>query len=1278
MRSFWIPALILGCGWFCSPSVNGQEKQEGPEAQWIWFDEGNPVENAPAGKVWFRKEVRGHGPSTGQIRVACDDAFELWVNGQKIGSGKAGKSYRFNLNGIVERGINVIAIEAVNESGKAGLYVDGVIRDQGGSKIPFVSGADWKVTRDPVSGEAWKQPRFDEAAWKTAKALGNHASSPWKEISVTDTAEDRFDVPPGFAVKQLATPDLAGSVIAITWGNRGRLIVSREQLGIYSLVDENGDGVYDEAIEYSSAVTSCQGLCVVNDDLYAVGMGPNKQAGLYRLPDADHDDKADTVEELMIHKGGIGEHGPHDVIFAPDGWLYHNLGNHAWVMNTPEKNSPAGKYEEGYLLEPRFEDANGHAAGIKAPGGTIWRFTPDGKQWWLETNGFRNEYDIAMNSRGDLFSYDSDMEWDVNLPWYRPVRIYHCPPGAEFGWRSGAAKTPAYMFDLLPPTIDTGRGSPTGVAFYEHTQFPEKYRGTMLNCDWSMGRILVAKMTPKGATYEGTYETLVSGNPLNVSDIEVDQDGTVVFSTGGRRTEGGIYRVVYEGEGASVKKATAKTIEDALALPQLQANWAREMVNGIKAAAGDQWEKTLAKKVAEGTPSEKVRALTLLAQFGPKPTEAMLVAAAGDADATVRQFAIWLLGDYATPAVVEVLTKSLGDADPTVQRRACEAFVRNGSEAPADAVLKLLASPDRFVRFAARLTLERIPVEKWQEKVLASKNGDVRILGLYALHRYGGEKFPAERVLEEAGKVVLEGRLSDDAQVNRRMKLDALRLLQFGLMGKAKGVDLQGVQAKLVTQFQTAMGSQRPKDDISEATMRETARLLCAMNVGEATPLIVQTMTASTDLEAGLHYALCLRYMKSGWDFHNRLQLLNWYETTKDWEGGNSLQGYVRNVVSGICEGLSPEDRKEMLTQWQQRPHATRLLLSISTPENVQDFDQVVGKLLTDVEQMPGHASLQELVSLTIEALGKSDSESARETLRKLYEAYPDRREQLARQLCLHPDEASWPQLVKALSFGDGTTMQQCLKALSGLERKPETADEFRAAILAGLKLNDQGGLLAADLLQIWTGAEHHSGKDLGKALAFYQGWFLGRFPQAAPAVLPQIDIEKTRYGLDQLVQFLNHDSKGQAGDAARGKAIFTKANCIKCHRFKSEGEGIGPDLTTVRKRFQRKEIVESILTPSQVISDQYKSVTINTKAGLVHSGMPVPNTGNNDAVILLLSDATRITIPKDDIEELVPAKVSVMPEGLLKELSLEEIADLFAFIETSKQNEEPGQRAAK
>ncbi len=132
---------------------------------------------------------------------------------------------------------------------------------------------------------------------------------------------------------------------------------------------------------------------------------------------------------------------------------------------------------------------------------------------------------------------------------------------------------------------------------------------------------------------------------------------------------------------------------------------------------------------------------------------------------------------------------------------------------------------------------------------------------------------------------------------------------------------------------------------------------------------------------------------------------------------------------------------------------------------------------------------------------------------------------------------------------------------------------------------------------------------------------------------------------------------------------IFTKARCVKCHRFQSEGENVGPDLTSVRRRFQRKEIVESILYPSQVISDQYRMVQVETKEGQVYVGMPIPGVKKNDKLVLLLSDTTRLEIPKSRIEEETTSKISVMPAGLLDPLSLQEVADLLAFLETSKFN---------
>lgn len=110
-------------------------------------------------------------------------------------------------------------------------------------------------------------------------------------------------------------------------------------------------------------------------------------------------------------------------------------------------------------------DASGHAVGILAPGGFVVSTDPDGKSWDVWTAGYRNAYDIAFNADGDLFVYDSDMEWDFGTPWYKPTRVNHATSGSELGWRSGSGNWPARFPDCLPALVDIGPGSPVGVAF---------------------------------------------------------------------------------------------------------------------------------------------------------------------------------------------------------------------------------------------------------------------------------------------------------------------------------------------------------------------------------------------------------------------------------------------------------------------------------------------------------------------------------------------------------------------------------------------------------------------------------------------------------------------------------------------------------------------------------------------------------------------------------------------------------------------------------------------
>ena len=202
---------------------------------------------------------------------------------------------------------------------------------------------------------------------------------------------------------------------------------------------------------------------------------------------------------------------------------------------------------EDHLL-PRMPDGRGFMREVMAPGGIIYRVSPDGKQFEVFASGFRNIFDAALNRDGELFTYDADMEYDFNTPWYRPTRINHVVSGAEFGWRNGAGKRPEFYPDNLPATINIGPGSPTGTTFGYGAKFPAKYQSALFALDWSWGKLYAIHLEPDGASYKATKEEFVSGLPLPMTDAIIHpQDGAMYFAIGGRRVQSGLYRVTYSG-----------------------------------------------------------------------------------------------------------------------------------------------------------------------------------------------------------------------------------------------------------------------------------------------------------------------------------------------------------------------------------------------------------------------------------------------------------------------------------------------------------------------------------------------------------------------------------------------------------------------------------------------------------------------------------------------------------------------------------------------------------
>ena len=133
-------------------------------------------------------------------------------------------------------------------------------------------------------------------------------------------------------------------------------------------------------------------------------------------------------------------------------------------------------------------------------------------------------------------------------------------------------------------------------------------------------------------------------------------------------------------------------------------------------------------------------------------------------------------------------------------------------------------------------------------------------------------------------------------------------------------------------------------------------------------------------------------------------------------------------------------------------------------------------------------------------------------------------------------------------------------------------------------------------------------------------------------------------------------------GNADAGRPIFEK-QCAICHRFGALGKEIGPDLSTITSRFQKKDVLEAILWPSKVISDQYKSEMFQLKSGQLISGVIVRETAARVLVRTAEAPERPVSIPKAQIEHRGESKVSMMPEALLDGYSQTDIANLLAFL---------------
>jgi putative heme-binding domain-containing protein len=519
------PLIFTACLVFIAKSSPAQLANQPPAPYWLKVGEAGTI------SATFQQS----GPLLKAILlVAADHEIAITINDRSLGtvSALAGQpATSLDVTTSIREGENSISL-ATKAGGRAAAMLE--LNGDLARKRWVVTGKDWasagplaSVEADPAVNPFDLKKTFDAYnSWQLAK--------PGAQNRATDA--NSFTLLPGFKAELIrsASPE-EDSWVAMAFDPKGRITLAKEKKGLLRLTPGSPDvEIIDDSLK------ECRGLLYAHGALYA---NANNSKGLYRLTDANEDGVFEEVRELLHTEGGVG-HGRNHLKLGPEGDIYVVNGNNVLLPSPLAQDSPLRNYGLDQLL-PNPWDGTMFDGTVELPAGYILRVKPDGSEFHLIAGGLRNPLDVAFNREGEMFTYDADMERDVGASWYMPTRVLHVVPGADFGWRRGTGRFPDYYEDTLPSVVDIGLSSPTAINFGYGARFPAKYQEALYICDWTYGRIIAVHLKPKGASYTGTQETFISGRPLNVTDVCIGPDGAMWFTTGGRGTQSGLYRVTY-------------------------------------------------------------------------------------------------------------------------------------------------------------------------------------------------------------------------------------------------------------------------------------------------------------------------------------------------------------------------------------------------------------------------------------------------------------------------------------------------------------------------------------------------------------------------------------------------------------------------------------------------------------------------------------------------------------------------------------------------------------
>ena len=301
---------------------------------------------------------------------------------------------------------------------------------------------------------------------------------------------------------------------------------------ILILEDTNGDGRADTSKVFyqDTTINAALGICVLGNKVIV-----SRSPYVYMLTDTNGDDKADKKEILFEGIGGFQhDHAIHAFTFGPDGKLYFNFGNEGDSIE--DRNGKVITDKEGNLVDVKDKPYRQ---------GMIFRCDPDGTNFEVLGNNFRNPYEVAVDAFGNLWQSDNDDDGN------RGVRINYILEYGNYGytdemtgdgWRSRRVNMedsiPLQHWHLndpgvAPNLLQTGSGSPTGILVNEGDLLSDQFYGQIIHADAGKNVVRSYPVKKDGAGYTATIVNIVESTDdkwFRPSDVCIAPDGSLFIA----------------------------------------------------------------------------------------------------------------------------------------------------------------------------------------------------------------------------------------------------------------------------------------------------------------------------------------------------------------------------------------------------------------------------------------------------------------------------------------------------------------------------------------------------------------------------------------------------------------------------------------------------------------------------------------------------------------------------------------------------------------------------